>query len=134
MRFVLDASVAIAAARPTEPRYAAAHARVVRVLLGADDIVVPALFVFEVGAALARRGEASAKVKAYLRALTAREGCIVTMGPKGANRILEMACATRLRGADACYVWLAARDDLPLCTLDREIAARAVGYCEVVPP
>ncbi|GAC1351806.1 MAG: hypothetical protein NVSMB1_08410 [Polyangiales bacterium] len=134
MRFVLDASVAIAAARPTEPRYAAAHARVVRVLLGADDILVPSLFVFEMGAALIRRGEASTKVKAYVRALTGREGCVVSVGPKSATRILDMAIAARLRGADACYVFLAAREEIPLFTLDREIAARAVDYCEVISP
>jgi predicted nucleic acid-binding protein len=35
--------------------------------------------------------------------------------------------ASRLRAADACYVWAAQRRGLALCTLDAEILARSVG-------
>lgn len=40
----------------------------------------------------------------------------------------------KLRGADALYVWLAARENVALCTLDREMAQRAGGACEVIAP
>jgi predicted nucleic acid-binding protein len=55
MRLVLDASVAVAAARVGEPAHDAARARLTRILRGADEIVVPTLFSVEVTAAL--RGE-----------------------------------------------------------------------------
>jgi predicted nucleic acid-binding protein len=57
MRLVLDASVAVAAARPNEPSHAASRARIERVLAGSDEIVVPAIFPIEVGASLARVGD-----------------------------------------------------------------------------
>ena len=101
MRFVLDASVAIAAARPTELHHRASRARVARVLGADDEILVPALFGFEVGAALVRRGEIAARVKAYVEALTAGARTVTTIGPRSARRILDVAAATRLRGADA---------------------------------
>jgi predicted nucleic acid-binding protein len=41
-RLVLDASVAVAAAKPTEVTHAAARRRLTRVLSGHDEIVVPA--------------------------------------------------------------------------------------------
>ena len=50
---------------------------------------------------------------------------LVTIGPRairGANRILGR---TRLRAADALYVWVAAREELPLVTWDQEMLARA---------
>jgi predicted nucleic acid-binding protein len=40
----------------------------------------------------------------------------------------------KLRAADAVYVWLAARENAPLCTLDRELVTRAGAACEVIEP
>jgi predicted nucleic acid-binding protein len=50
MKLVLDASVAVAAARPIEVAHQAARQRIARVFRGEDDIVVPAIFPIEVGA------------------------------------------------------------------------------------
>ena len=134
MRIVLDASVAVAAARPTEPSHASSRARLDRVLRGVDEIVVPAIFPIEVGAALARVGEPGPAVVAYVDALTGIALMIATMGPLRARRIRDMAIATRLRAADAAYVWLAAREALPLCTLDREMVHRGGVVCQVMAP
>jgi predicted nucleic acid-binding protein len=91
---------------------------------GTDEIVVPALFDIEVVAALARRGLEPMRVAGFLtRHLAQRR--LVTIGPRairGANRIVGL---TRLRAADALYVWVAAREELPLITLDQEVLARA---------
>ena len=91
---------------------------------GDDEIVVPALFDIEVSAALTRRGLRASRVAEFLtRHLAQRR--LVTIGPRavrGANRILGV---TRLRAADALYVWVAAREELPLVTLDQEVLARA---------
>jgi predicted nucleic acid-binding protein len=134
MRLVLDASVAIASLRPKEPGYKAARARLRRLAGGEDVAVVPSLFVPEVAGALARLGFAAASIDAFLAALTSAPHEVTTIGPKGALAAARIAVATKLRGADAIYVWLAAREGLPVCTLDREIMARGPAACRVVAP
>jgi len=134
MKLVLDASVAVAASRPNEPSHAVSRARVARVLAGHDEIVVPAIFSIEVGASLARVGEPTAAVCAYVDALMWVAVAVATIGPLRARRIRDMAIASRLRAADAAYVWLAAQEAVPLCTLDPEIAQRGSPFCQVIPP
>jgi len=134
MRLVLDASVAVAAARPGEPSHGAARGRVSRVLRGADEIIVPALFSVEVGAALARAGEPLPAVRAYVDALVAVATAVVPLGPRAAARACETAMRWQLRAADAVYVSIAAREGIPLCTLDREVARRGAGACRVIAP
>lgn len=124
MNYVLDASVAVAACRPNEPHHRAARSRIAALLTGADDIVVPALFVVEVASALARAGWPKADIDRFVdRDLAART--IVTIGPRRARLIASLAVATRLRAADAAYVWVAARHALPLVSADAEILQRA---------
>jgi predicted nucleic acid-binding protein len=134
MKIVLDASVAVAAARPNEPSHAPARLRIVRVLSGADEAVVPAIFAIEVGSALARAGEAPAAVRAYVDALVLIASGMATIGPRTAKRILDVAIASRLRSADAAYVWLAMKHSVPLCTLDQEVMTRGAPFCQVLPP
>jgi hypothetical protein len=60
-----------------------------------------------------------AAVREYLeRDLAVRE--LVTIGPRAARAIAGVAARTRLRAADATYVWVASSRGLPLVTLDRE--------------
>ena len=132
MRFVLDASVAVAAARPKEPSHSEARALVARVLGGQDEIVVPAIFPIEVAAALARVGEPVRAIHAYVDALMGVVSEVATIGPQRARRIRDMAIESRLRAADAICVWLAAHESIPLCTLDKEMAERGAGFCQVV--
>lgn len=134
MKLVLDASIAVAAARPTEPSHAAARARVAGVLAGNDEIVVPAIFPIEVAAAPARVGEPPTAVSTYVDTLMSVAAAVVTIGPVRARQIRDTAIAARLRAADAVYVWLAARESVPLCTLDREMIQRGAAFCQVVPP
>ena len=134
MKLVLDASVAVAAARPNEPSHAVSRARVRRVLAGHDEFVVPAIFPIEVGASLGRVGEPMAAVCAYVDALMSVAIAVATIGPLRARSIRDMAIVSRLRAADAAYVWLAAQEAAPLCTLDREITQRGSAFCQVIPP
>jgi predicted nucleic acid-binding protein len=134
MRLVLDASVAVASLRPKEPGYRAARARVRRIASGEDVAVVPPLFVTEVAGALARLGFAAAAIDAFVAALTAAPHEVMTIGPKRARAAARVAVATKLRGADAMYVWLAAREGVPVCTLDGEMLARGAAACEVIAP
>lgn len=133
MTIVLDASIAVAAARPREPSHRAARIRVERILQGDDDIVVPTLFSIEVAASLARVGTPVPAIRRYVRQLLA-VARVVPLGPAAARQAGETAMRWKLRGADAVYVWLAARENVALCTLDREMAQRAGGACEVIAP
>ena len=131
--YVLDASVAVAAVRPGEPSHRAARARLASLLAGLDSIVVPAIFDVEVTSALVRRGAAIATVQEYLELdLAVRE--IITIGPRAARAISGVAARTRLRAADAVYVWVASSRGLPLVTLDREIAQKVGTLCQVEDP
>jgi predicted nucleic acid-binding protein len=134
MRLVLDASVAVAALRPSEPKHTAASARILRLLNGADTAVVPALFVVEVRDALARLGFNRKTSAAFVDALARDPHEIITLGPRAANAAARVAARCKLRGSDACYVWLAQRESIPLCTLDAERAARGKAVCTVMEP
>lgn len=131
--YVLDASVAVAAVRPSEPFHQAARARLTALLTGIDAIVVPAIFDVEVTAALVRGKASSSAAREYLdRDLGARQ--LVTLGPRAARAISGVAARTRLRAADAAYVWVASSHGLPLVTLDVEIAQRVGTLCQVEAP
>jgi predicted nucleic acid-binding protein len=134
VRYVLDASVAVAAAHPNEPTHALARSRLVRVLAGEDEIVVPALFPIEVAAALSRTGSPATLVENFVTPLVAAPTKIFTIGPRAALRIQHMAMRLKLRAADATYVWLAMRQGVPLITSDTEILERASGVCQVDRP
>ncbi len=124
MRYVLDASVAVAALRPSEANHSAALTRCQPFFLGRDEVVVPAIFDIEVFAALTRRGVASSVVTSLFEHHFAAR-MIITVGPKAAIATRTIAGLTRLRAADALYVWAAAREGLPLVTLGREVMQRA---------
>ena len=91
---------------------------------GKDEIVVPAIFDLEVIAALVRRGAPQKRVSLFFeRHFVSRKS--VTIGPRAVRAVQSVIGTTCLRAADALYVWLAAREALPLVTADREILARA---------
>lgn len=104
------------------------------VLRGRDQIVVPSIFAIEVGSALARAGMAPGTARDYVGELVALAERVHTIGPIAARRIRDVAMAGQLRAADSAYVWLASREDLPLCTLDQEVVQRGAAWCAVIPP
>ncbi len=134
MKYVLDASVAVAALRNTEPDHAAALERCLPLFAGHDEIVVPAIFDIEVTAALVRRGAAPASVARFFEShLSSRR--LITIGPRVVRSVRRVIELTRLRAADALYIWVAAREDIPLVTLDQEVLARAaLAGAAVSPP
>ncbi len=133
MRYVLDAWIAIAAMKPTEPLHVASAWRIDRVLTGVDTLVVPSLFAVEVTAGLTRSGVPAGHVERYVAALLASTD-VVTIGPRSATHIARIAARTHLRAADAAYVWVAAREGLSLVTADEEIHQRAGVVCSVERP
>ena len=133
MRYVLDASVAIASLRANEPLHVAAVRYLSPLLRGLDAIVVPSIFRIEVASTLARAGFLPAQVARFVGGFLAR-ATVKTIGPRRAMAIQTVAVAARLRAADAIYVWLAEEEAIPLVTADREIHQRAAGRCQVVSP
>jgi predicted nucleic acid-binding protein len=133
MRYVLDASVAIASLRPAEPLHAASAAYLSPLLAGRDTIVVPSIFRVEVASALARAGFTVAQVGRFVGAFLVGAR-VATIGPRRAIDIQAVAVDTRLRAVDAIYVWLAQKEGLPLVTGDAEVLRRGSGRCQVVSP
>lgn len=133
MRYVLDASVAVAALRKTEPGHVDALRRCMPLFAGRDEIVVPAIFDIEVVSALVRRGAAAASVERFFEKHFGSRR-LVTIGPRAARGARAIASSTRLRAADALYVWLAARESLPLITADVEVLQRGASACQVQGP
>ncbi len=107
--------------------------RIDRVQAGEDEIVVPSLFQVEVAAGLARSGMSRDKVERFVEELLASAE-IVTIGPLRARQIQRVAMQTRLRAADAAYVWLAGREGVPLVTVDEQVFERAGTVCAVERP
>ena len=133
MKYVLDASVAVASLRPNEPHHAAAVAYLSPLLKGLDSIVVPSIFRVEVASALARAGFTGAQVARFVNGFLAH-ATVVTLGPKRTRDIQAVAVATRLRAADAIYVWVAEAEGMPLVTLDQEVHQRAAARCRLLAP
>jgi predicted nucleic acid-binding protein len=91
---------------------------------GDDEVIVPALFDIEVVSALVRRGASPASVARFFENhFIART--VVTIGPKAARAVRNVVGQTKLRAADALYVWVAVREGLPLVTADRQVLQRA---------
>jgi predicted nucleic acid-binding protein len=132
--YVLDASVAVAALRSSEAGHESALRRCTPLFTGSEDVIVPAIFDIEVVAALVRRGAEPGRVAAFFDAHFATRK-LVTIGPRAALAVRTVVGLTGLRAADALYVWLAAREGLPLVTADAEILQRARrAGAEAIPP
>jgi len=57
---------------------------------------------------------------------------VVTIRPRRAAKAARVASSCKLRRADTLYVGLAVRERIPLCTLDREMRARAPATVKIV--
>jgi predicted nucleic acid-binding protein len=124
MPFVLDASIASCWAFDSETHPAAAHALE---RIRNDDALVPVLWWFEIRNALIvneRRGRiARSGVSAFLRNLS-RLSIVIDRSPEELQ-LLGLARRHRLTVYDAAYLELAARENLPLATLDNALAEAA---------
>lgn len=134
MKYVLDASVAIAALRTSEPSHTRAMAFCMPLFAGRDEVLVPSIFDVEVIAALVRRGVDPFRVDTFLRQHLSNR-VLVTLGPRAVTAAAALAGRAKLRAADLLYVWVASKNGLPLVTLDHEIVAKAaaVGVTAIEP-
>lgn len=96
-------------------------------------LLSPALLLAEVAGAISRRtgnpGLATRAVQA-LQELPALR--LVEMERALMEEAARLAARFGLRGADACYVALAAQLNIPLLTLDREQRSRSAGIVELL--
>jgi len=124
MPFVLDASITIAWAFADEGH---TTATVARDRIRSDEARVPSLWWYEVRNSLIvnerRRRLTEADTTAFLRALS-RLPIAVDREPDQAQ-LLAISRRHRLTVYDAVYLELAQREDLPLATLDAELARAA---------
>ena len=109
-----------ARASPVTPSRSAAAWRSSRAVTKSSS----SLFEVEVVAALVRRGADPTRVAQFFEQHFALR-TVVTLGPRAAPGARVVAGITRLRAADAVYVWLAVREGLPLVTADAEVLQRA---------
>ena len=123
MSFVVDASVAIAWAF-NERHATAAHTRA---RIRTEAAIVPALWWYELRNVLVlgeRRGRLTEReITRFLRDIS-RLAITMDASPDE-SRVLALAHRHRLTVYDAAYLELAAREALPLATLDTELAAAA---------
>ena len=123
--FVLDASVALAWVFEDEQTPAA---RRVLLRLGAEAALVPAQWEFEVANALLtgeRRGRMGPAQVERSVALFAALPIEVDREPVDLSRLISVARRHGLSAYDASYLDLAAREGVPLATLDSAMAAAA---------
>ncbi len=126
MTFVLDASVAVCWAFEDEDH---PTARLALERIRTDEAIVPALWWFEVRNTLIvneRRGRITdGDTVAFLRTLS-RLAITIDREPNETD-VLTLARRYRLTVYDASYLELARRQDVTLATLDKDLAAAALG-------
>lgn len=96
---------------------------------------IPAHALAEIAGAVARQtGDTDQGVNAASR-VSAMPGIqIVPVDAELGEMAANLAAHLRLRGADAIYVAVALRHEVPLVTFDTQLAERSFGIVEVIVP
>jgi len=123
---VVDASVWVSRFVPGDLNHDASRGWLHHHLASGNVIVVPTLLLVEVAGAIARRTGDAARTERIIqltRSLSGLRWVPLTAGLT--DRAANLATELGLRGADAIYVALADRLDIPLVTWDSEQLTRA---------
>jgi predicted nucleic acid-binding protein len=120
MRFAVDASVGVAAARQEEDAHIESQAFLRLLFESGAELWLPPLFQIEVVASLCRRGISLAIAETYVDTILKLPAKVVTIGPRAAKSVQTAAAFFGLRGADAVYAWLARKKHAILVSLDGE--------------
>lgn len=122
---VIDASVWISRILVDDPFHAVSRAWLLTQARQGHLLIVPSLFFAEVGGAVSRRsGSEAMGVDAIQRIARVPALRVVAMNPELGMQAGRLAAQLRLRGADAMYVALARRLNVPLATWDQELFQR----------
>jgi predicted nucleic acid-binding protein len=123
---VPDASVWVSHLVPQEANHAASRRWFREVVSSGTAIAAPAILLAEVAGAMVRRtGDAELGHKAARHILSTPNLRLVSIDEELAMLTAHLAAAQRLRGADATYVAVAQRLNIPLVTWDQEQRDRA---------
>lgn len=133
--FTIDASVFVAACRPSESGRASCRELLRWVRRASVPLIEPAILPVEIAAALARAGEAPASATGYAESVGSLPYLtLVVLDAQSARRAVVTATKYRLRGADALYVTVAAQYGAHLVTLDGEQLRRAPAAVRACKP
>lgn len=132
---VVDASVWASVYLAQDAHHIASRRWLRRWTSGGGGVVAPTLLVAAVAGAIARRiGQPRLAHQIVGDLLDDPTVSLVPLDADLAEAVARVAIDLRLRGADAVYVAVAQRFDLPLVTWDRAQQERASVLIEVGPP
>ncbi len=126
MRIVVDSSVFVAAFRESEPYAREAFRILQQIEKGILTAVIPTIVVLEVAAAIRRRtGSESLAQQVGEKLLSFSAISLIDVTAFRMLDYLDLAARIGLSGMDSIVVGVAREFDLPLMTLDKEMAARS---------
>lgn len=132
---VIDASVWLSFLLEQDVNHSVTRPWFVEVLVNKAPIAAPILLLAEVGGAISRRlGNAEMGEKAINRLLSIPTLRLVDVDHALGIQTSRIAANYRLRGADACYVAVAAQLDVPLVSWDQEQLDRVAGLIAAYTP
>ena len=124
-RYIIDASVIVAALLRPEADHVDARAVLQALAEHGAELAAPSILLPEIASALARRGAAAADIEDIVAAIeTLHAGHMAPVDEDLARRSALLAARQRLRGCDAVYVALAAENGAVLVSLDAEQRSR----------
>lgn len=133
--YTLDANIFVRDLDARHEDHAVCNELLERLAQTATRIVLPTLVLAEVAGALSR--ELRDPMRGRLAVMLLRElpnVSLVALDDALAQEAAEIAADRALRGADACYVAVARRNNCTLVTLDREQRERAAAVVPVLTP
>jgi predicted nucleic acid-binding protein len=132
---VIDASVWLSFLLKQDVNHSATQPWLTEVLVNKAPIAAPILLLAEVGGAMSRRlGSVEMGAKAINRLLSIPTLRLVEMDHALGIQTSRIAANHRLRGADACYVAVAARLNIPLVSWDQEHIDHTAGLIAAYTP
>lgn len=132
---VVDASVWVSRLVPQDVHHVSSRQWFEQYTAGGDRLVVPILLLAEVAGAIARRtGQPDLAHRAVNHLLRLRALRIVPVDRRLGRDAAQLAADLKLRGADATYVAIARRLNIPLITWDEDQQARAEQTITVYTP
>lgn len=132
---VIDASVWLSFLIKQDVNHSVTRPWFVKVLVSKTPIAAPVLLLAEVGGAISRRlGSVEMGEKAINRILSIPTLRLVDMDHNLGIQTGLVAANHGLRGADACYVTVAAQLNVPLVSWDQEQIDRVAGLTSAYKP
>ncbi len=133
--YVIDASVLVADARPSEASHIEAYTFLTRLLTEKQSAYLPIIALAEVSAAISRgAGDPDLAQQLVSRLQKLRMYHFVAIDETLGQSAAVIAAQSKIRGCDAVYVALAERHKAILITLDRQQMERAPAHVIVRTP